>query len=341
MTVDLKTRYLGLELAHPIMAGASPLVDELDTARALEDAGSSAIVMHSLFEEQVVAEQMAAYDLLDGPAGGHAEALDYFPNTADYNLGPDAYLEQIRRIREAVDVPVIGSLNGVSVGGWVEYAQLIEQAGAQALELNMYQLVSDPDADGATVEARQLEVVRAVKAAITIPLTIKLSPFYSSLPAFARALEREGADGVILFNRVHEPDIDPEALELDRRLHLSHPSELLPRLRWLAILSSRCKLTFGATGGVHDARDALKAIMAGAHGVQMVSALLKKGTGHLAAVVDDLRTWLEEHEYTTVEEARASMNDAHAPDPSAYERANYIHLLQSWHRHSIPPPAWD
>lgn len=341
MTVDLKTRYLGLELAHPVMSGASPLVDDLDTVRALEDAGAAAIVMHSLFEEQVVAEQMAAFELLDGPAGGHAEALDYFPTTADYNLGPDAYLDQIRRIREAVDVPVIGSLNGVSVGGWVEHAKLIEQAGAQALELNMYQLVSDPEQDADAIEAGQLQVVRAVRAAIGVPLVVKLSPFYSSLPAFVRALEGEGVEGVIAFNRVYEPDIDPETLALDRRLHLSDPSELLLRLRWLAILSSRFELSLGVSGGVHGAMDALKAVMAGAHGVQMVSALLRHGPAHLRTVVDGLRDWLEEHEYASIDEARGSMNDARAPDPSAYERANYIHLLQSWHRRSIPPPAWD
>ncbi|MFW5921430.1 MAG: dihydroorotate dehydrogenase-like protein [Polyangiales bacterium] len=331
MTVDLRTRYLGLELPHPVMPGASPMVDDLDTVRRLEDAGAAAIVMHSLFEEQLTADQMAAHELYDAPGEGHAEALGYFPATADFALGPDAYLEQIRKIREAVDVPVIGSLNGVSMGGWTHHAQLIEDAGASALELNMYTLPSDPAIDARAMEAQQLEIVRAVHAEVRIPIAVKLSPFYSALPAFVRALEAEGVSGVVLFNRLYEPDIDPESLELDRTLHLSDPSELLVRLRWLAILSSRTELSLAASGGVHDAMGALRAIMAGASAVQMVSALLRHGPRQLANVVTELRTWLEEHEYESLRQATGSMNDARAPDPSAYERANYIHLLQSWH----------
>jgi dihydroorotate dehydrogenase (fumarate) len=332
VTVDLSTEYLGLRLTHPIMPGASPLVDDMDTVKRLEDAGAAAIVMHSLFEEQLLADQMAAHHLMDAPSEGHAEALGYFAPTADYALGPDAYLDQIRRIRAAVDVPVIGSLNGTTVGGWIEHARLIEQAGAQALELNMYQLPSDPDTDATAVEADQLEVVRAVCAKATIPVAVKLSPFYSALPAFVRALGAAGAAGVLVFNRLYEPDIDPETLELDRVLRLSTPDDLLLRLRWLAILSSRIEgMSLGCTGGVHGPVHALKALLAGAHGVQMVSALLQHGPGHLRSVVEGLRTWFDEHGYTSVAEARGSMNDARAPDPSAYERANYIHLLSSWH----------
>jgi dihydroorotate dehydrogenase (fumarate) len=333
VTVDLSTDYLGLRLAHPLMSGASPLVDDMDTVRSLEDAGAAAIVMHSLFEEQIVAEQMAAHHLLDSPAEGHAEALGYFPATADYALGPDAYLDQIRRIREAVDVPVVGSLNGTSVGGWIEHARLIEQAGAHALELNMFQLPANPHMDAAAVEGQQLEVVRAVCEAVQIPVAVKLSPFYSALPAFVHALRKAGAAGVLIFNRLYEPDIDPETLELDRVLRLSTPDDLLLRLRWLAILSPRAEgLSLGCTGGVHGPLHAVKAIMAGAHGVQMVSALLQKGPAHLRSVVDGLRTWFEEHDYASVEQARGSMDDSRAPDPSAYERANYIHLVAGWHR---------
>jgi len=337
MTVDLKTRYLGLELDHPIMPGASPLADDLDTVRRLEDAGAAAITMRSLFEEQLNAVQIAFQDFVDGFGEGHAEAMGgYFPSTADYALGPDGYLEQLRRIRAAVRVPVIASLNGVSLGGWTHHARLIEQAGASALELNMYTLVTEPRVNAATVEARQLEVVRAVLDEVTIPVAVKLSPYYSALPSFVHALEEAGVAGVVLFNRLYEADIDPEALELDRKLQLSHPGELLPRLRWLAILSSRAEMSLTCSGGVHDAMGALKAIMAGATAVQMVSALLRHGPAHLTSVIDGLRQWLDEHEYAAIGEACGCMNDARAPDPSALTRANYISLLQSWRRGSAP-----
>lgn len=332
MTVDMSVRYLGLELAHPVVPGASPLADDLDTVRRLEDAGAAAITLRSLFEEQLNEVQMTAHDFLDGFAEGHAEALSYFPGTADYVLGPDKYLEQIRRIREAVDVPVIASLNGVSLGGWLHHAKLIEQAGAHALELNLYTLSTDPRVTAAAIEAQELEVVRAVLDGISIPVAVKLSPYYSALPSFVRGLEQAGAHGVILFNRLYEADIDPEALELDRTLHLSEPSELLPRLRWLAILSARTELDLAVTGGVHDATGALKAIMAGATAVQMVSALLRHGPEHLTGVVAGLRAWLEEHEYDSVREACGCMNDARAPDTSPLTRANYIGMLQSWAR---------
>lgn len=327
MSFDMTTTYLGLQLSHPVMPGASPLADDLDTVRRLEDAGAAAICMRSLFEEQLTTQQMISHELFDAPSELNAEALSYFPSTADFALGPDAYLEQLARIRAAVDVPVIGSLNGVSLGGWIDHATLIEQAGASALELNMYNLAADPEVTAAELERRQVEVVRAVRRAVTIPVAVKLSPFYSALPSFVRALEAEGVAGVILFNRLYEPDIDPEQLELDRTLHLSTPSELLLRLRWLAILSSRTKLSLACSGGVHDTLGAIKAIMAGASAVQIVSALLRHGVDRLGQVVRELRAWFEEHEYTSLEEARASMDDAHAPNPSIYQRANYVQLL--------------
>lgn len=335
MSVDLRTEYLGLKLAHPVMPGPSPLADDLDSVRRLEDAGAAAITLRSLFEEQMTAAQLAFNDFLYGCCHGHAESMGgYFPATADFVLGPDRYLEHLQRVRASVNVPVIASLNGVSLGGWIEHASLIEQAGAHALELNMYTLVTEPRMSASAVEARQLEVVHAVLDKVDIPVAVKLTPYYSSLPSFVHRLEEAGAAGVILFNRLYEADIDCEQLELDRTLRLSHEGELLPRLRWLAILSSRTRLSLTCSGGVHEREGALKAIMAGATGVQMVSALLRHGPERLTAVVDGLREWLDVHGYASIDQARGCMNDERAPDPSAFTRANYISLLQSWRRSS-------
>lgn len=329
--MDLSTTYLGFELPHPLMPGASPLVDDLDMVRRLEDAGAAAIVMHSLFEEQVVREQLAADQHLDAHADAYAEALSYFPPTSVFALGPEAYLEQIRKVRAAVTVPVIGSLNGSTPGGWLRYAQLIEQAGAHALEINLYALPTSPDDDGMTVEARGLEVVRLVRAAVKIPIAVKLSPFYSSIPHFVRKLEEAGASGVVLFNRFYQPDIDVEALDVKRSLSLSDSSELLLRLRWTAILSGQIKGSIAVTGGVHSGLDALKAVMTGAHAVQLVSALLHEGPERLAAVRKELSRWLEEHEYDSLRQALGSMSTSRCPNPAAYERGNYIRVIQGWH----------
>jgi len=332
MTVpDLRTNYLGLELAHPIMPGASPLADDLDTVRALEDAGSPAIVLRSLFEEQIEEGALAAAQQIDAHEDRYSEAGSFFPPNATLALGPDAYLEQIAKIRAAVKVPVIASLNGVTLGGWLDYAALIEQAGAHALELNLYRLPTDPDDDAPTLEARDLSIVRAVLQRVRIPVAVKLSPFYTSLPYHARKLEEAGAHGLVCFNRFYQPDIDPEALEARRELHLSDPTELPLRLRWLAVLSAQRKLSLAASGGVHDAVGAVKALMAGAHAVQMVSALLRKGPRHIGVVVRDLGAWLEEHEYESVAQLRGSMNVARSPDPRPYERANYAQILHLWH----------
>jgi dihydroorotate dehydrogenase (fumarate) len=328
----LTTRWLGLELAHPVFPGASPLVDDLDMVRRLEDAGASAITMHSLFEEQFVAEQMAMHQHLGRVEGFNAEADNWFPASSEFTLGPDQYLEQVRRIRAAVKVPVIASLNGSTPGGWLECAKLIEQAGAHALELNLYALPSDPMLDAASIEAEQLYLVRTVKKAVRIPLAVKLSSFYSSLPNFARALEAEGVAGVVTFNRLYQPDLDPETFELKRVLHLSTDDDLLLRLRWLAILSAKTKLSLAVSGGVHDTQGALKALMAGANAVQMVSAVLQHGPKTLTAVRDGLAAWLDEHEYESVTQLVGCMNLARVPDPSGYERANYVKLLQGWHR---------
>lgn len=327
----LATTWLGLSLEHPLVTGASPLVDDLDMVRRLEDAGAAAITMHSLFEEQLVLEQMAAHRYLDLQQDSDAEAGTWFPATSDFVLGPDQYLEQIRRIRAAVKVPVVGSLNGWSAGGWLEYARLIEQAGAHALELNLYFLPSDPARDANDFEANQLAIVKKVKQGVKIPVAVKLSPFYSSLPNFASRLEAEGVKGVVLFNRFYQADIDPEQLALQRILQLSDSSELLLRLRWLAILSAKTKLSLAASGGVHDTLDVVKALMAGAGTVQLVSELLRHGPSRLTAIRKGLSVWLDEHEYSSVSQLMGSMNLVKVPDASGYERANYIKLLQGWH----------
>lgn len=329
--MKLDTTYLGLNLAHPIVAGASPLADDLDQAKRLEDAGAAAIVMRSLFEEQIEREMHGVDEHVVRHAEGYAEANTFFPDPTAFVLGPERYLKHLQKLRSALSIPVIASLNGTSPGGWLQFAKEIEQAGAQALELNLYVVPTNPDEDALTVESRSLEVVKEVRGAIRIPLAVKLSPFYSSLPHFARKLEDLGVDGLVLFNRFYQPDIDPVALDVRRSLRLSDFSELLLRLRWLAILSAQRKLSLAASGGVHVAIDAVKAIMAGANAVQMVSALLVNGPARMREVVEGLRGFLEEHEYTSLEQMRGNMNLAHCPDPSGYERANYAEILQSWH----------
>jgi dihydroorotate dehydrogenase (fumarate) len=327
--MNLTTTYLGFTLPHPLMPGASPLVDDLDMVRRLEDAGAAAIVMHSLFEEQIAAEEHAA-GRLAAHGDSFGEALSYLPASPPFALGPDRYLEQLRRIREAVAVPVIASLNGVTARGWLEYARLLEQAGAHALELNVYHVPTDAAETAAAVEARVLDVLRAVRAAVRLPLAVKVSPFYSALAHLAGELDALGADGLVLFNRFYQPDIDPEALEVVPALQLSDSSELRLRLRWLAILHGHVRPALAASGGVHTGLDALKAVMAGAHAVQMVSALLLHGPEHLAVVRAELARWLEEHEYDSLAQAQGSMSLQRCPDPAAFERANYLRVLQSW-----------
>jgi len=326
--MDLTTTYLGLTLPHPLIAGASPLADDLDVVRRLEDAGAAAIVMYSLFEEQIKAAQERAVRDIDLPAGNYREALTYFARTDDMRLGPEVYLEKLTKIKEQVAIPVFGSLNGVTEGGWVEYARKMEEAGADGLELNLYLLATDLQESSEQVEQRLLTVVRGVREHIAIPVAVKLSPFFSALPHFVKQLEDAGANGVLLFNRFYQPDIDIDDLEVVRTLTLSEPEELLLRLRWLAILSGRVNLSLGATGGVHGPADAIKAIMAGAHGVQMVSALLHNGPEFLETVVTGIEQWMEQHEYESIGQLRGSMSLAHTDDPAAFERANYIRILQ-------------
>lgn len=328
--MNLKTSYLGLELSSPLMAGASPLVDDMDAAKRLEDAGAGALVMHSLFEEQITREQFGTIQDMELHSESFAEALSYFPKVEDYRLGPDAYLEQIRKLKETVKVPVIASLNGTTPMGWLDHAKLIEQAGADALELNVYYLATNPLETSDAVERRTLDIVHTVKRSVKIPVAVKLSPFFSSLAHFTKVLEGTGVDGLVLFNRFYQPDIDIEALEPTSTLQLSTSADLLLRLRWLAILHGHLKMPMAVSGGVHTSEDAIKAIMTGASAVQMVSALLQRGPAYLKTVREGMSTWMDEHEYESVAQMRGSMSLLKSPNPAAFERANYMRILSGW-----------
>jgi dihydroorotate dehydrogenase (fumarate) len=327
--MDLSTTYMGFKLPHPLIPGASPMVDNLDTVKRLEDAGAPLLVMHSLFEEQIVNEELYFSRAMEHTDYSTPEAMSYFPRPAEFALGTDEYLEQIYLLKRAVSVPVIASLNGTTEGGWLAYAGLIEQAGADGLELNIYDLAANPDETGEQVEARALRVVRAVRDSLTIPIAVKLSPFYSSIANFAKQLDNLNVNALVLFNRFYQPDIDIEELQAVR-VNLSTPSDLLLRLRWLALLHGKVRASLAATGGVHGATDAIKAVMAGADGVQMVSALLQRGPTYLKEVRERMANWLEEHAYESLAQMRGSMSLARCADPKAYERANYMRLLQSW-----------
>jgi dihydroorotate dehydrogenase (fumarate) len=328
--MDLSTTYLGMSLPHPMIAGASPLSDEIDTVKRLEDAGSAAIVLRSLFEEQIVREQMAEMRYQNGTDESFAEATSYFPNPELFVLGPDEYLNHLFRVKQAVRIPVIASLNGCTPGGWLSYGRLMEQGGADALELNVYHAALYPEKSGAEIEQEAVVMVREVKGSVRIPVAVKLSPFFTSFAHFALQLDREGADGLVLFNRFYEADIDVQELQVTRALHLSDSSELLLRLRGIAALAPRVKGSLAVTGGVHTALDVVKATMAGAHVTQMVSALLQHGPEHLRQVRTSLEEWMEENQWSSLAEMRGNMGVDKAPNPQAYERANYMMMLQSW-----------
>jgi len=328
--MDLAVSYLGLRLPHPLMAGASPLVWDMGAVRRLEDAGASAIVMQSLFEEQITREQFGTIMDMELHADSTAEAVSYFPTADEMKMGPDNYLDAIRKIKAAVSVPVIASLNGTTPKGWLDYAKQIQQAGADALELNVYYLPTNPLETSEAVERRTLDIVRMVKQSVTLPVAVKLSPYFSSMAHFAKVVESAGADALVLFNRFYQPDIDIENLDVVSSLELSGPSTLRLRMRWLAILYSHIKIPMAASGGVHSAEDAIKAIMSGATGVQMVSALLKHGPDHLRKVREDMTRWMDEHEYESVAQMRGSMSLMKSPNPAAFERANYMRVLSGW-----------
>jgi dihydroorotate dehydrogenase (fumarate) len=328
--MDLSTTYLGFTLKHPLMPGASPLSDDLDSVRRLEDAGASAIVLRSLFEEQITRDQLGLDRDIRSHENSFAEATSYLPEPDEFVFGPTRYLEHLRRVKTAVHVPVIASLNGTTPQGWLSYARLMEEAGADAIELNFYHIATDPTESGPSVEHRLLDAVRVIKQRVKIPIAVKLSPFFSSLPHMAQQLDAHGVAALVLFNRFYQPDIDPETLEAVPRLHFSTSNDLLLRLRWLAILSGRVRASLAATGGVHTGTDALKAVMAGAHAVQVVAALLHHGPGFLAVLVKDVERWLEQHEYHSLKQAQGSMSLRKSSDPEAFERGNYMRALQTW-----------
>jgi len=329
--MDLSTHYLGWKLPHPFIAGASPLADSLDSARRVEDAGAAALVMRSLFEEQIDTEAMATFHATEDHAGSFGEALSYFAEPSRFVLGPDEYLERLRKLTAALEIPVVASLNGSTLGGWTRFASFMEQAGAAALELNLYHVATKPDESAADLEDRAVETVREVRSKLRIPLAVKLSPFYTALPHLAGRLREAGAGGLVLFNRFFETDVNVEDLEIQSQLVLSHPRELLLRLRWLAILSSQKGAPdLAVSGGVHTAQDAIKAVMCGASAVQMVSALLRHGIETLQEVKAEMEQWMEERSYTSLEQMRGSMNLERCPNPSALARVNYMRMLQTW-----------
>ncbi|MDQ7006864.1 MAG: dihydroorotate dehydrogenase-like protein [Acidobacteriota bacterium] len=329
--MDLTTQYMGLELRSPLVPSSSPLTRQLDSLRALEDMGAGAVVLYSLFEEQIEFEGLELDHYLEYGSESTAEAISYYPAPGDFARGPEAYLDLIRRAKEAMEIPVIASLNGASPGGWTEYARKIEQAGADALELNIYFLPTDPQQPLGEVEDTYVDLTREVVGAVGLPVAVKMHPFLTSVPIMARRLTDAGARGLSLFNRFYEPDIDPEQLEVITDLQLSTPDDARLPLRWIGILHGRIGADLAATGGVHSGRDAVKMLMAGARVVHLCSALLKQGVPHLRRIESDLGAWLEENEYGSVRELIGTMSQKCCPDPSAFERANYIKVLHSFH----------
>lgn len=328
--MNLQTHYLGFELKHPIIAGASPLPDDLDKVRALEDGGIAAITMYSLFEEQITQNIVGSEAHIGNYENSFSEAASYFPEVDLLERGVDVYLDQLQKVKAAVDVPVIGSLNGTREGEWVNYASLIESAGADALELNLYFLPTEMEESAAELEDRCIRIVQAVDARIQVPLAVKLSPFFTALPHFAKRLAAAGADSLVCFNRFYQPDIDVDELDIRPMIDLSHSQELRLRLRWLAFLSGRIDTQLVVSGGVHNGIDVAKSLMAGADAVQTVSSLLINGPEQVKSMLDELCKWMEGKEYNSIDELRGCMNYLRCPDPEALERANYMRVLKSW-----------
>jgi dihydroorotate dehydrogenase (fumarate) len=328
--MDLSTTYLGLKLKNPIVPSAGPLSRSVDSMKRLEDAGASAIVMYSLFEEQIAHEAAELDHYLSYGTESFAESLSYFPESQAYNLGPEEYVELLHSAKQSLGIPVIGSLNGISTGGWIDYAKKIEEAGADAIELNVYYIPTDAKLTGRDVEDRYLEVLDAVKRTVKIPVAVKLSPFFSSFANIAQRLDAAGANGLVLFNRFYQPDIDLETLEITPNVILSTPQSLRLPLRWIAILYGRLKASLAATSGIHTAHDVIKMLMAGADVTMMCSALLKNGPQHIGHVLADLDQWMLEHEYISVQQMRGSMSQKSVADPAAFERANYMKALNTY-----------
>ncbi len=328
--MNLTTNYLGMCLKNPIVASSSPLSHSVDSIRRLEDAGASAVVMYSLFEEQIGFDSYYIdYHLTQG-IESYAESISYFPDMQSYNVGPDEYLNLIRRAKEAVAIPIIGSLNGASVGGWTDYATLIEDAGADALELNIYYLPANVELTGFEVETLYVEILSAVRQAVTIPVAVKLSPFFSSIANMANRFANHGADGLVLFNRFYQPDFDLEKLEVVPRLVLSNSNELRLPLRWVAILYGQLTADLAITSGIHTSHDVIKGLMAGAKVTMMASELLHNGVRRIGQVLNEVVTWLKEHEYESVTQMIGAMSQKHCAEPAAFERANYMKMLDSY-----------
>jgi dihydroorotate dehydrogenase (fumarate) len=327
---DLTTTYLGLNLKNPLVASASPLSKKAENAKKLEEAGVSAIVMYSLFEEQIIHDSLELDHYLTRGTNSFAEALTYLPDLGTYNMGPEKYLNHLSALKKEVSIPVISSLNGVSKGGWTNYARLMQDAGADAVELNMYYLSADPDLTGQELEDNYIDLVSEVKAAISIPLAVKLSPFITSLPNFVRRLATAGADGVVLFNRFYQPDFDLDELEVVRTLELSDSRDLLLPLRWISILYGKVEADFALTSGIHTAADVLKAMMAGAKVAMTASMVLHDGYESVTTVLENLKAWMEEHEYESIKQMQGSMSQQSVAEPAAFERSNYIKILSEF-----------
>jgi dihydroorotate dehydrogenase (fumarate) len=338
-SIDVSTTYLGLHLKNPLVVSASPLSKSIALVRTLEDAGASAIVMYSLFEEQINHDSLELDHFLTRGTNVFSEALSYFPDLRHYNMGPEPYLDHLSAVKQAVSIPVIGSLNGISTGGWVEYAKKIEQAGAHALELNIYYLPTDPNLTGAELEEEYVRLVRDVRAKVQIPIALKLSPFFTSIPNVAKRFVEAGANGLVLFNRFYQPDLDLETLEVVPNLELSTSSELRLPLRWIALLYGHIEADFALTSGVHTALDVLKAIMAGASVAMMTSEILAHGIGRLKEILTDLQEWMVEHEHESISIMKGSMSQRAVAEPAAFERANYMKVLSSFDRY-LPPQAF-
>ncbi|MCE5268843.1 MAG: dihydroorotate dehydrogenase-like protein [Planctomycetaceae bacterium] len=330
MSVDLSTTYLGMNLANPVVVSACPMSAELDQLQRLEEAGVSAAVFPSLFEEQIEHEGDELSRVYDFHTDSFAESLTYFPDQKDFHTGPGEYLETIAAAKKAVRIPIIASLNGSSHGGWIRYAKMMQDAGADALELNIYFVAADPDMTGRGVESRYLELVSAVKESISIPLAVKIGPYFSAMANMGVQLSDAGADGLVLFNRFFQPDIDLETLEARPQLHLSTPSELMIPLRWIAILHGRIRASLAASGGIHDATGLVKILLAGADVGMIASVLYRKGVAEAGRILADLRHWLEDHEYESVEQLKGSMSLENSPDPTAFQRGNYMKTLTSY-----------
>jgi len=328
--MNLTTKYMGLELKNPIVASAGPLSETVDGVRRLEEAGAAAVVMFSLFEEQLQMDAASLEWQLTSNTESFAEALTYFPQLSDYRVGPEQYLEILHAAAQQVQIPVIGSLNGISAAGWVEYAKKMQEAGARGIELNLYYLPTDPKRSALAVEKHKVEIVRQVKAAVTVPVAVKLSPFFTSLASLARKLKRAGADALVLFNRFYQPDFDIEDLTVSPTLHLSTADEIRVPLRWIAILRGQLRLSLAATTGVQTSTEVVKYLLAGADVVMTTSALLRHGPGYIATLLSGLEQWMAAKEYRSVKQMRGAMNLKNVADPTAFERANYIKILEKY-----------